>query len=89
MHKAIPFSYLSIALNTKGNCIFLAYLILPSVHDDRSQAVTFINDKQVFRYNNNTVSDYFHLKTEETKSGKALASLFALFPTPFLFMYVY
>ena len=58
--------------------------MLPSVHDDRTP-VSFI-DKQEFRYTNNTVSDYFHLKTdllfEETKSGKALASLVAPSPTP-------
>ena len=58
--------------------------MLPSVHDDRAP-VSFI-DKQEFRYTNNTVSDYFHLKTdllfEETKSGKALASLVAPPPTP-------
>ena len=37
---------------------------------------------------NNTVSDYFHLNTdllfEETKSGKALASLIAPSPTPLI-----
>ena len=58
--------------------------MLPSVHDDHAR-VSFI-DKQTFRYTNNTVSDYFHLKTdllfEETKSGKALASLVAPSPTP-------
>ena len=37
--------------------------MLPSVHDDRAQ-VSFINDKQAFHYTNNTVSDYFHLKTD-------------------------
>ena len=54
---------------------------LPSVHDDHAR-VSFI----AFRYTNNTVSDYFRLKTdllfEETKSGKALASLVAPSPTP-------
>ena len=86
MHKAISFSYLSIiALNTKGNCIFWAYLVLPSVHDDRARFLS-INDKQAFCYTNNTVSDYFHLKTDlllkETKSGKALVSLVAPSPMP-------
>ena len=59
--------------------------MLPSVHDDRAR-VSFINDKQAFCYTNNTVSNYFHLKTdftfEVTKSGKALASLVAPSPTP-------
>ena len=58
--------------------------MLPSVHDDRAR-VSFINDKQTFCYTNNTVSDYFHLKTGlllETKSGKALASLVTPSPTP-------
>ena len=67
--KPYLFSYFSIALNTKSNCVFLACLVLPSVHDNRTP-VSFI-DKQEFRYTNNTVSDYFHLKTdllfEETK----------------------
>ena len=36
--------------------------MLPSVHDDCTR-VSFINDKQAFRYTNNMVSDYFHLKT--------------------------
>ena len=58
--------------------------MLPGVHEDRTP-VSFI-DKQAFRYTNNTVSDYFQLKTdllfEETKSGKALASLVAPSPTP-------
>ena len=80
------FSYLSIALNIKDNFVFLACLVFPSVHDDRAR-VSFI-DKRVFRYTNNTVSDYFHLKTdllfEETKSGKALASLVAPSPTPLI-----
>ena len=48
-----------------------------SVHDNRAR-VSFIN-KQAFHCTNNTVSDYFHLKTdslfEETKSGKALAQI--------------
>ena len=57
--------------------------MLPSVHDDHPR-VSFINDKQAFRYTNNMVSDYFHLKTglllKSKKSGKALASLVA--PSP-------
>ena len=55
-----------------------------SVHDAHAR-VLFI-DKQAFNYTNNTASDYFHLKTdllfEETKSGKALASLVAPSPMP-------
>ena len=58
--------------------------MFPTVHDDRAR-VSFI-DKQAFRYTNNMVSDYFQLKTdllfEESKSGKALASLVAPSPTP-------
>ena len=58
--------------------------MLPSVYDDHAP-VSFM-DKQAFRYTNNTISNYFHLKTdllfEETKSGKALASLVAPSPTP-------
>ena len=61
--------------------------MFPSVHDDRAR-VSFI-DKQAFRYTNNTVSDYFHLKTDllfkESKRGKALASLVAPSPTPLVF----
>ena len=37
--------------------------MLPSVHDDHAR-VSFINDKQALRYTNNTVSDYFYLKTD-------------------------
>ena len=55
--------------------------MLPSVHNDCTRLL-FINDKQAFRYTNNTVSDYFHLKTDLHKSGKALTSLVAPSPTP-------
>ena len=71
MHKAIS---LFIPLNTKGNCIFLAYLVLPSVHDDHAR-VSFINDKQAFRYTINTVSDYFHLKTDLLLKGQKVVRL--------------
>ena len=39
------------------------YPVAMLVHDDCTR-VLFINDKLAFHYTNNTVSDYFHLKTD-------------------------
>ena len=66
----IPFNSKVTAFSWPTSCCLV-------LHDDHTQ-VSFINDKQAFRYSNNMVSDYFHLKMinfEETKVVRLLPHL--------------
>ena len=78
MHKAISF-YISFNSIKHGNCVFLAYLVLPIVC---MKVVLESCLLQAFRYTNNMFYDYYHLKTDlllkrQKVASKALASLVA------------